>query len=506
MSKTVIIVGAIAGAKGITLYHEDGKETNLTLEGWRTKNIMDQVTPLLAKYSRAEIDLSNYDVHAVIEKKTKGLISFVREKVSSVRTWFKPSAEDKTSKDVEAFTPTAVAEGHTYGVPAAAPEAETVVAIIGNTRLPGVEALEKHIEHAVETGSTEGVENFMKRCAAVIDKRGHSIQELLNFMRKGDLPIATDGSIIAYKVLKTWTIDGAEFIVDCHSKKVKQKLGSRVVMDPKLVDPSRRTECSSGLHIARRGYLNHFSGDTIMMVKIAPEDVIAVPMGEPDKMRVAAYHIVGQIPPNVHAALRSNRPMTGDSTASKMLADVLAGNHVPVLEEVRITEAKGGGVVITPLWTLEQPIVEGINGEAKALDDVKQASVTVKEIKAAARAAAPDAPAPETEITTQHVQMINGDLHIDGEKLETETVVQRAAKTGDMSAAIIAPKVKAKKPKHTPLEELTKLADKPLPEKHANALKLHGEGKSNRQIEAELHICRKTLKKLFDARGLTANG
>jgi hypothetical protein len=136
-------------------------------------------------------------------------------------------------------------------------------------------------------------------------------------------------------VLKTWTIDGAEFIVDCHSKKVKQKLGSRVVMDPKLVDPSRRTECSSGLHIARRGYLNHFSGDTIMMVKIAPEDVIAVPMGEPDKMRVAAYHIVGQIPPNVHAALRSNRPMTGDSTASKMLADVLAGNHVPVLEEVR---------------------------------------------------------------------------------------------------------------------------------------------------------------------------
>jgi ATP/maltotriose-dependent transcriptional regulator MalT len=155
---------------------------------------------------------------------------------------------------------------------------------------------------------------------------------------------------------------------------------------------------------------------------------------------------------------------------------------------------------------LEQPIVEGINGEAKALDDVKQASVTVKEIKAAARAAAPDAPAPETEITTQHVQMINGDLHIDGEKLETETVVQRAAKTGDMSAAIIAPKVKAKKPKHTPLEELTKLADKPLPEKHANALKLHSEGKSNRQIEAELHICRKTLKKLFDARGLTANG
>jgi hypothetical protein len=506
MSKTVIIVGAIAGAKGITLYHADGNETNLTLDGWRTKQIMDQVTPLLAKHSRAEIDLSNYDVHAVIEKKSKGLIRFVREKVSSVRTWFRPSAEDAGSKNVEAFAPTQSVDGHVYGVPAVAPEVETVVAIIGKTRVPGVEALEKHIEHAVEMGDTEGVENFMKRCAAVIDKRGHSIQELLNFMRKGDLPIAKDGSIIAYKVLKTWTIKDTSVIVDCHSKKVTQRVGSRVVMDEKLVDPSRRTQCSSGLHIARRGYLKHFDGDIIMMVKIAPEDVIAVPMGEPDKMRVAAYHLVGQIPSNVHAALRSNQPMTGDNAASKLLADVIAGNHVPVLEEVKITESKGGGVVITPLWTLEQPIVEGINGEAKALDDTVRPALTVKQIKEAARAAAPDTAAPDAEITKQHVQMINGDLHVDGKKLETETTVQRAAKTGDMSAAINAPKVKAKKPKPTPLEELAKLADKPLPEKHANALKLHGEGKSNRQIEAELHICRKTLKKLFDARGLTANG
>jgi DNA-binding NarL/FixJ family response regulator len=45
-----------------------------------------------------------------------------------------------------------------------------------------------------------------------------------------------------------------------------------------------------------------------------------------------------------------------------------------------------------------------------------------------------------------------------------------------------------------------------IPEKHAAALKLHGEGKSNRAIEAELHICRKTLKKLFDKHDLKPNG
>lgn len=548
MSKNiVVIVGAIAGNNGITLYHEDGRETNLALEGWRTKVIMDKVTPILARSGKVEIDMTTYDVHAHIEKKSRGLIRFVREKVASVRSWFRPSAEDKVSQNVEAFQPTqAVDDGtygkHVYGVPAVAPEAETVVAIVGDKKLPGVEALEKHMEHALEVGDTEGVENFMRRCAAVIDKRGHSIQELLNFMRKGDLPIAKDGSIIAYKVLKTTSINGNAHIVDCHSGKVMQKVGSRVVMDERLVDPSRRTECSAGLHVARRGYLSKFDGDVIMMIKVAPEDVIAVPLGEPDKMRVAAYHNVGEIPRGVHHLLRSNKPMTGDDAASRLLADVIAGNHVGVLEEVRITEAKGGGVIVTSLVHQAPQITQGLSGTAKALDDeVKRPAVTVREIKDAVRAAAPQAPEPTAETTTQHVQMINGDLHVDGKKIEAETPQERAnrlkrekraaakaaksatiseaAVTGDMSAAInaasAAPAKKAapkkskveKTPEQT--EAMTKAADglaKPIPQKHQAALDLHAQGKSNRQIEAELHICRKTLKKLFDKNGLKPNG
>lgn len=525
MSKKVVIVAAIAGAKGITLYHEDGKETNIALDGWRTREVMERVTPLIKRDGKAEIDLSTLDVHQVFAQKTGGLFSFVREKIASVRSWFKPTAEDEASKGLEAFQSTERVDGHVYGV-SADPEDETVVAHIDGKRLPGVDALERHIEHAVETGNTEGVANFMRRCAAVIDKRGHSIQELLNFMRRGDLPIANDGSIIAYKVLNT---NGDGKIVDCHSGKVTQRVGSRVVMDEKLVDPSRRTQCSSGLHIARRGYLSHFSGDTIMLVKIAPEDVIAVPVGEPDKMRVAAYHIVALIPAAVHYELRSNRPMTTDSTAGKLLADVIAGNHTPVIEEVRITAAKGGGVVITQLAE-EVEVKTGISGEAKALDDKKVVDPrqVIREIREMGGNEEPAA-----EITKSHVQMISGELLVDGQKVETETAAERrnrikrekraaakaqpsetiseAAATGDMSAAINeAPKEKKVKPK-TPEQTaaMTKAADglaKPLPEKHAAALKLHSEGKSNRQIEAELHICRKTLKKLFDKNGLKPNG
>ncbi len=528
MSNTVVIVAAIAGAKGITLYHEDGKETNLSLDGWRTREIMAQVTPLINRTGKAEIDLATLDVHEAFAKKSGGLFSFVREKIASVRSWFKPTAEDEASKNLEAFQASAEVEGHKYGV-SADPASETVVAIVDGKRLPGVDALEKHIERAVETNDTEGVANFMRRCAAVIDKRGHSIQELLNFMRRGDLPIAKDGSIIAYKVLKT---NAKNQIVDCHSGKVTQRVGSRVVMDEKLVDPSRRTQCSSGLHIARRAYLGMFGGDIIMLVKIAPEDVIAVPVGEPDKMRVAAYHIVAEIPRQVHSELRSNLPMTTDSTAGKLLADVIAGNHMPVIEEVRITEAKGGGVVITPLAN-EVEITAGISGEAKALDDKVEVDprAVIREIREMT-----DNVEPEAEITKSHVQMIAGELLVDGEKVETETAAERrnrikrekraaakaqssdkiseAAATGDMSAAINeAPKSKKVK------TEAVKIAEgpikgevagsstlKPLPEKHAAALKLHSEGKSNRQIEAELHICRKTLKKLFDKNGLKPNG
>ncbi|MBA8881630.1 hypothetical protein [Phyllobacterium myrsinacearum] len=489
MNKTiVVIVGAIAGAKGITLYHEDGRETNLALDSWRTKQIMDKVTPYIARHEKVEIDLATFDVHAHLEQKTGGFIRFVREKVASVRQWFRPSAEDDASKNVEAFAETSVVDGHRYGVPAANPEADTIVAIIGGSKVPGIEALEKHIEHAINSGDTEGVENFMKRIASVIDKRGHSVQELLHFMQKGDLPIAKDGSIIAYKVL-TNTSDHQ--IVDCHSRKVIQKVGSRVVMDEHLVDPSRRTQCSSGLHIARRGYLHGFSGDVIMMVKIAPEEVIAVPLGEPNKMRVAAYHIVGEIPKTVHDLLRSNQPMTKDDAASRLLADVIAGNHVGVLEEVRITGPKGDGLKITSLIENAPGIVHGVNGAAKALDDgAEKPSITVQALREAAKAAAPTVPAQVAEITTQHVQMINGDLHVDGKLIESETTKERGARLKRESRAALT-----KKP--TPAPVKTTNAEQ-LSERHAKALKLHAGGMSLRKIEKELKICRKTVRRLID--------
>jgi hypothetical protein len=225
--------------------------------------------------------------------------------------------------------------------------------------VPGMENLRSQFEHASKLGSHKGVVAFLQRIAAVISTKGHTIDELLRFMSRGDLPIADDGSIIAYKVLTT-TYNGSNAEhkgrwYDPHTKKVPQRIGSRV--QQQKVDPSRRTQCSTGLHVARRGYLGNFPGNIIAMIKIAPEDVVAVPTREPNKMRVARYHILFEIPANEHSRLRSNQPIEG-MEAKKLLARAIAGDHTPVIEEVVISGTYGEGVTITAVDQLKEWIEE----------------------------------------------------------------------------------------------------------------------------------------------------
>lgn len=409
------IAGAIASKTGITLYFENGAEMNLPNDSWRTKAILDEALPALARREVVEINLDSFSVEKRIETKTGGLVRFLKRTVSAIGNIL--SAEKPK---------------------------ETLVAVVNGKEIPGVEALERQMEHAAYHGSAIGLQRFLERIAAVIDDRGHTVDELLNFMKRGDLPIADDGSIIAYKVLRSQD----DHFVDCHTKRVTQRLGSYVWMAGSLVDPSRRTQCSSGLHIARRKYLSGFPGDVITMVKIAPENVIAVPANEPDKMRVRAYHIVAVLPPEVHPMLRSNQPMTENATAAKMLADVVAGNHVAVLESVNIG-GPGGDKVFVSRSQREDPMtpLPFQNGELKALDD-RQVEVGVKNVKEAVK------------------------------RVHQETAAK--SKKSVVKKEFVAEQ---------------------LPEKHQQALEMLADGKSQRDVERELHICRKTLRKLIKKHG-----
>lgn len=226
---------------------------------------------------------------------------------------------------------------------------DTIIAVVDNKIIPGMEKIKAQFARAAKMGSTAGVEKFLQRIGAVMDKRAHSIDELLTFMERGDLPIAEDGSILIYKVLNHHGGGEQKTFVDCHSGAVKQWVGAYVCMDEKLVDMNRRAECSVGLHVARRGYVRGFSGNACVLGKLAPEDVIAVPHGEANKLRACGYHIIKELTPKQHNLLKINRPITDDPEGKILLADAIAGRHIGITHRVEITGPEGGGVKVTKM-------------------------------------------------------------------------------------------------------------------------------------------------------------
>jgi DNA-binding NarL/FixJ family response regulator len=453
---TIRICGAIASKTGVTLFLEGGDQMVLAKDSYRTGEIVRAAMPFLAEHKVAVIDLDTYTAHAILEKKSGGFMRFIAEKLKGVLTG-------------------------------------RVDAVVDGKTIPNVQRLEKHIERAAYGESYKGFEVFMTRLAAIIDARGHTVDELLNFMEKGDLPIADDGSIVAYKVLKSHTT--MNMFVDCHTSKVTQQVGSLVSMPLEDVDESRRTECSTGLHVARRGYLRSFSGDVMTLIKVAPEDVVAVPQGEPDKMRVRAYHIVAQLSSTAARLLREGKPMTTDDASAKILAAVIAGDHVGILEEVSITRAKGEGLRITVLDTDGQPLFRSDHTPVKALDDgdVEKKVVPISEIQQTVRAAAAKAKVNAAAVSGD----LSAALSVEPENKPAETppaAKESAPKKKRKAPVAPAPAAPAVDPVQKDLKPLSE-----LPETHREALKLIAGGMSQRDVARKVTICRKTLRKLIRA-------
>lgn len=416
-SITLRIVAAIVDTSKLTLYKEDGNTIEIPQGDARVRQILDVATPLLVKQGYADITLGHVDNPYAKFERTSGVVKLFRVAKSALKGFFAAKVEDEpgagSDQPVAPLAIGAIPKQHgvlvsavdeilKHAVPVSDPTFEqgvarqgnvveesgrtlkdrgeqadnTIVAMVDGKLIPGMERIRTQFHRAVKNSSPKGLENFLKRLAAVIDQRSHSVEDLLTFLERGDLPIADDGSILIYKVLRQ-RVKGGNFF-DCHTSKVEQWVGAYVCMDPSLVDHNRNNECSNGLHVARRGYVREFRGDVCVLAKLAPEDVIAVPTYDANKMRVCGYHILAELAADQYRLLRENRPLTEDSDGKKMLAAALAGQHVRKTHEVRITEHQGGGVVVTPLdnkgnavKSLDEP---KFLGEAEALDNPQKES------------------------------------------------------------------------------------------------------------------------------------
>lgn len=382
------IVAAIVDTKQLTLYQDNGEPIVIKQGDPRLRPLLDAAMLEIRLRGYAEVEMMPVITGYQQFEKQSGVVRFfkvAREKLAGL--FAPPVAEAVVGKaptqsqpeeligypvGSDEHTQAAVEEILKHAIPVTAVEfdtqnikpqgniedngstdnqrhevqtSHTIVAQVDGKLIPDMERIETHFTRAAKLGSTAGVEKFLQRLASVINQRSHSVEDLLKFMERADMPIADDGSILIYKVLRRRD----NHYVDCHTGNVPQKVGSYVCMDISLVDRDRNNECSNGLHVARRGYVGGFNGDVCVAAKLAPEDVITVPEYDANKMRVMGYHILHELAPELYGLLKRNRPITEREDGQTLLGNLLAGNHVGRLEEVRITQQRGGGVIITPI-------------------------------------------------------------------------------------------------------------------------------------------------------------
>lgn len=368
MENVIRVVAAVLDKTRLIMYKPDGSTLEILQGDPRIKHLTDKVFPDIDRQKFSDLseqDLENptenYSHYAETEAQLGGMVKFFRMLKSEAEKVLNLFAEDGfngvkqageipvagNQEDEESTQPqtksqAAVAQIMAQAVPASSPkftqmskeqpEETTVVAVTEDgTCIPGIEQIDIQLKAiAAKLGSPEGIANFFRRVASV--KRAHTVQDLLKFMEKGELPIADDGTVLVYKRLRS--TDEVGVFVDCHTQTVKQKVGSFVFMDDKLVDPNRHNECSNGLHVARRDYLSSFGGDVTVLAKLAPEDVIAVPHGDARKLRARGYHIVAQLSEADAKLVNSNKSMQD----TVLLGNVAAGNHVDVLDHVQILD------------------------------------------------------------------------------------------------------------------------------------------------------------------------
>lgn len=134
-----------------------------------------------------------------------------------------------------------------------------------------------------------------------------AVDELFGFLEACTLPITDDGHFLAYKRVR------ADY-KDVHSATMDNSKGKTLSMPRNLVDEDKNRTCSAGLHFCSYGYLSSFGGDRIMVLKINPKDVVAIPADyNNSKGRTCRYEVVDELPLDEYNKLPS-KPLVNDFT------------------------------------------------------------------------------------------------------------------------------------------------------------------------------------------------
>jgi len=146
------------------------------------------------------------------------------------------------------------------------------------------------LEMMKEGFDIEPMANFLNNIQANPSFR--AVQELYGFLEVCKLPITDDGYFLAYKRVR-------ENFTDIHSGTFDNSPGSFCSMPRNEVNENKDETCSDGLHFCSIEYLPKFGrmvgkkGDHVVIVKINPADVVAIPSDYNNaKGRTCCYEVV----------------------------------------------------------------------------------------------------------------------------------------------------------------------------------------------------------------------
>lgn len=145
---------------------------------------------------------------------------------------------------------------------------------------------------------------FLERAIKTNSKR--IIDELFKFLQACKCVITEDGCFLAYKSV------GKDYR-DKYSGRFLNTVGSEMRMDKWKVDDNCNNVCSHGFHVGALAYAGpggsyNSPGDKVLIVKVAPEDVVSVPIDfSCQKLRTCAYTVVGEFKAELQPSVYSGR-------------------------------------------------------------------------------------------------------------------------------------------------------------------------------------------------------
>ena len=131
-----------------------------------------------------------------------------------------------------------------------------------------------------------------------------AVNGLYDFLETNNLPITTDVFFLAYKRIR-------EDYTDVRTGTIDNSVGKVVSMPRNEVQDNSNITCAPGLHVCSREYLQHFSGEKVILVKVNPKDVVSVPKDYNfSKMRTCKYEVISELSlEDAFEDIASNKPV-----------------------------------------------------------------------------------------------------------------------------------------------------------------------------------------------------